>query len=131
MSREARRMLELQAAGIAMSRNRHFDLFEQEENRGALRLFRKLRYWSEMIRQHHRRGREIMRIRTENHRHPKTHADRFEVVIEMPSIAGSETLYLTELEYRLLREQPGMSEYLPAFAPKASGARHAAQTSAS
>lgn len=106
MSAAAKRIIELEEAGIAMSRNRHFDLFQEHENRRALVLYRELRYWAEMIREHHASGELQVTVSFDEQRR--------QLRINLPRIEGTVTLWLDELEYQLLRREEGIEQILPA-----------------
>src|SRR5690606_9828382 len=106
VSAEAERILELEAAGIPMSRNQHFDLFKQRENRRALALYRQLSRWAEILRGHHASGDLQVTVSFEPQRH--------HLRIHLPRIEGTATLWLDELEYELLRRHDGIEAILPA-----------------
>ncbi|MEO1174309.1 MAG: hypothetical protein AAFX94_19990 [Myxococcota bacterium] len=56
MSAALKRILELEADGVAMSRNRHFDVFKDERNHAALRKWRHVAAVRRSLYQHRRLG---------------------------------------------------------------------------
>lgn len=56
MSTALKRILELEADGIAMSRNRHFEIFKLDENRAALQKWRHVAAVRRSLHQHQKLG---------------------------------------------------------------------------
>ncbi len=59
------RILELEARGISMSRNRHFEVFQERENRAALLVWRHVAAVRRSLFKHRRLGEVILSLESE------------------------------------------------------------------
>jgi hypothetical protein len=67
MSAALQRILELERDGIELSRNRHFELFENQENRAALEIWKHVASVRRALLQQRSQGRVMLRLhRTED-----------------------------------------------------------------
>lgn len=106
MSSDARKLEELEAAGVDFSRNRNFELFRDPDNRRALDLRRRLSAWAFLIRSQHAAGDLRLRVTHEE-------GGRFALLeLSFPSLCGRWSLRLSRDELELLRREEGLAELL-------------------
>ena len=103
-----KRLRELEEAGIELSRNAHYDLFQDPQNRDALALHRQLKRWAEIILEHRRRD-DLRWSLTWS-----ADGGEAELTLEFPSMSGRCVLRLHREELERLRAAPGMAEILAA-----------------
>jgi len=108
MSSDARKLEELEAAGVDFSRNRNFDFFADPDNRRARDLRRRLGAWADLIRAQHAAGDLRLRVIHEQ-------GGRVALLeLSFPSLSGRCSLRLSRAEYELLRREDGLGGLLAA-----------------
>ena len=106
MSAAAQRIRELEAAGVSISRNAHFELFRNGLNARALRLKRRLEGLGRVIRS--------CRAEGELDLHVQQAGGETEITVHVPKPAARITTRLTEDELSLLLREPEVGEILAA-----------------
>lgn len=103
VSRAAQRLLALESDGIVFSRNKNFEFFDAPENRGALRLFRRLRRLGELLtaEPHGPMAIHLERVDTSTLEGVDDCADH-QLCMALCSLAGTYRAYLFADEYALL-----------------------------
>ena len=97
--------MQLERDGV-ISRNRNFDTFAQPENRGALRLKRRLEHLAALLTDAHRAGELTLNVeRVDGH---------VDLLMELKHVHGRYLARLHPDEMRLLTEKEGVAEVFDA-----------------
>lgn len=109
MSGALERILELESAGVVMSRNRHFELFEREENRAALQAWRSVAALRQSLEDHRRLGETKLELTPSDGRYRLVaRIDGIAAKLEWRLHAGEIGLLLRNPDVRLWFEWSGV-----------------------
>lgn len=105
------RILELEARGISMSRNRHFDIFEKRENRAALQVWRHVAAVRRSLFKHRRLGDVALSLEPEDdgeHHRLVATIDDIDARLEWRLHAGELGILLRDAEVRRWFDHEGL-----------------------
>lgn len=107
MSAALRRILELERDGVAFSRNRHFDVFEERENRAALDLWNHIEAVRRALYKHHALGTVQLSLQ-------RTEAGPCVLEVTIAEIGARARWHLDPREIGLLMRDAGVREWFAA-----------------
>ena len=101
------RLKALEEAGVALSRNRHFELFNEPENKRALTLNRYLDTLAKELQEGAREGSLTLTLSPDEH-------GRLALGVCRPDLSVRHTAHLSPEEFDLLAKREGILEILSA-----------------
>lgn len=102
------RLKELEAAGMELSRNRHFEFFEDAGNRRALSLARYMDALALEIQEGHRSGELVVSVGKDEH-------GRLELRLSRPDLGTVHIAHLSPEEFDHLSARDGIADTLRAL----------------